>query len=150
TSVGGDVDSTRLQSSFTLVLPLFEHDRLVASVNSQYLIYDFGEGALGEPWKDLHGEGLGFRYFHHIDDHWSLLFGGSRQSLMEDGADFGRSVPYGGGAGFRYTFSPDFNLGVMLAVASQLEQDVTYYPAVSFDWHIDKQWELSTEFTRGP
>lgn len=119
-------------------------------VDAEYWHYEF-DGVTGlimgtaSPFEDLHTASVGGLYRKRFDEHWSIAVGAEAHSAAESGADFSDSLTFRSALGVQYAFSESFQLGVMLVVASRLEESVRILPIPTIDWRIDDRWRFASE-----
>lgn len=146
----GDVSIFRAGAALGVEAPVGQTSALGVNFAWERSVYDWDNatsfGGTNEPWDDINQLDLGVRFMSRIDDKWSYFFGAGVNSSMEDGADFGDSLTYGGGAGVIYRASDKLTLTGGLIVRSQLEDSAFVVPIIGFDWKIDDKWSLTTNY----
>lgn len=102
-------------------------------------------GATGvEPWEDIHSVRFSIRALYEIDEKWSAFGGPVWGFSAEEGADVSDAWTVGGIVGAGYRFSENLFVSAGVFVTDQLEDDVTAFPVIRFDWKIDDKWTLSS------
>lgn len=147
--VGGDVSVTRLGARFGARFVLPPKSSVSLSFGTQHAWYDFGGSptlvpGVSDPFDHITHYDVDLSYATSIDDEWSLFVGGNVSSGMEDGADFGESLTFGGVVGVRYKVSDSLSIGLAVAAASRLEDEVRVIPLPTIDWQIDERWRLGS------
>jgi hypothetical protein len=114
--------------------------------------YDFS-GNSGPPlpsnpskyqWDDIHRISLMAMLGHQLTDEWQLVGVPLVTSRGEGGSDFGDTITGGALLGFNYEPNPDFSIGLLLGVFSQLEGGVGILPVPILNWHFAEDWYLKT------
>jgi hypothetical protein len=114
--------------------------------------YDFS-GNSGPPdpsnpskyqWNDIHRLTLMAMIGHQLTDEWQLVGVPLVTSRGEGGSDFGDTITGGALLGFEYAPNPDFSIGLLLGVFSQLEGGVGILPVPILNWHFAEDWNLET------
>jgi hypothetical protein len=114
--------------------------------------YDFsGNGGPPGPgngnkyqWDDVHRLVLAALVGHELTDEWRLLAGPLVRSHGEGGAEFGDTLTGGVILGFDYHPDPDFSIGLLLGVFSNLEDSVGILPVPVMNWSFAEDWKLET------
>lgn len=105
--------------------------------------------AVPDPWNKIDRVGLLTRVTYRLSPVWSLYAAPIAQYAGEEGADFGRSLLYGGTIGALYRPSNTFMIGFGAGVFYRLEE-VSFFPAFIFSWKITDQLRLGNTFRTGP
>lgn len=149
-STTGDVSVARAGAALALEIPVAQMSSLAFNFAWQHSWYDWDAatslGGVANPWDDTDELDLGVRFSSRIDDRWSWFAGLGANSSAEEGADFGDSLTYGGGAGVRWRASDTLTLTGGLLVRSQLEDSANIIPILGVDWKFAQQWSLTTEY----
>lgn len=129
-------------------------DTVSVGVGLSYDVHDYSfpaETSFGQlrPWDNLQSIGLGARIMYAIDEDWRLVIIPSIGFSGESGADWGKSLIYGGILSAGYRASPDFMIGAGVGIFSRLEE-VSYFPMVIIKWTITDRLRLSNPFSGGP
>ena len=144
----GDVAVTRAFAGVAARFPVLEATQLTLGIESEYSWYDFSGATAfapsGEPWDDVQEIALSLGVQHRVSEQWTVTVGGTIDSSLEIGADFGDSLTYGGAIGAVYSFSEDLSLGLAVGIRSQLEDDVLVLPLPVIDWRINERWRVGS------
>jgi len=114
--------------------------------------YDFS-GTGGPPgpgngnkyqWDDVHRLVLAALVGHELTDEWQLVAGPLVRSHGGGGAEFGDTLTGGVILGFNYHPNPDFSIGLLLGVFSNLEDSVGILPVPVMNWNFAEDWNLET------
>jgi hypothetical protein len=129
-------------------------DTVSVGVGLSYDVHDYSfsaETSFGQlrPWDNLQSVGLGARIMYAIDEDWRLVVIPSIGFSGESGADWGKSLIYGGILSAGYRASPDFMIGAGVGIFSRLEE-VSYFPMVVINWKINERLRLTNPFSGGP
>jgi hypothetical protein len=132
--------------------PVGERARAGVSLSYDYTSYEFtSPGALGtgKPWTDIQHLGLGPTLLLLGPGPWSFLVRPSVDFYLENGADWGRSLIYGGVLGVARNFGPDRRIGLGLSIYDRLEQ-VSVLPFPFIDWRLTSRLRLTNPLQAGP
>lgn len=105
--------------------------------------------AVPDPWNKIDRVGLSVRMSYRLSPVWSLFAVPIVQYAGEEGADFDRSLLYGGAVGAVYRPSNTFMIGFGAAVFYRLEE-TTFFPAFVFSWKINDKLRLGNSYRTGP
>ncbi len=149
---GGDIAVSRYSLTARYSTPDEERVSLGLSLSYELDDYNFSRlssFAVPDPWNKINRVGLNARVSYRLSQVWSLFAVPMGQYAGEEGADFGRSLIYGGAAGAVYRPSNRFMIGFGAAVFYRLEE-VTFFPAFIFSWMITDKLRLGNSFRTGP
>ncbi|MCK6446007.1 MAG: DUF6268 family outer membrane beta-barrel protein [Planctomycetes bacterium] len=93
--------------------------------------------------------GFGATYFRPGSS-WSWFATLNANSGTSEGADFGESFYFEGGAGFVYAFSKDLQLGLGIVGRNELEDDVSFSPIPMIEWAITEHGHIGTVRSSDP
>ncbi|MBC23387.1 MAG: hypothetical protein CMJ32_05660 [Phycisphaerae bacterium] len=144
---GGKMARASVNSSLDVEWNINDQMSLAFRGDGEIDFYDFsGPTTLlagGDPWDRV--QQTGFRaVFRYKLDRWTFSGGGIMQMGWEEDADIGKSITWGGSAGFSYTFSDTLVLGFALAITSRIEDDALFVPIPMIDWRFADKWRIST------
>lgn len=145
----GEVSVTRLIGDLGVSLPVFTDSTVVLSLGTEYDWYNFENATafapgFSEPWGNVVRYRLDAMLRQRIDDKWRWFVGGDLQSAGEPGADWNKTLTFGGRAGVSYAFFDNFTLGGGAFVHTRLEDDVFALPYLFIDYKITDQWSIRT------
>lgn len=145
----GSVSVTRLFGDLGVDLPISTDGTLNLRVGSEYETYDFKDApafapGFNEPWDRVLRYRLDAGYSQPAGDKWRWFVGADVQSAGEIGADWNKTLTFGGRGGASYAFSDKFILGGGLFVHSRLEDDPAIFPFLFIRWQFADKWTLST------
>jgi hypothetical protein len=126
---------------------LSENWNFVTQLNYIGSYYDFsssaggGGGGASYRWKDTHGLTLVGLFGWKASETWTWVFGGLFKLSQESGATDDASTG-GGIVGFNYKASDRLKLGLLLGVASQIEDDAGIIPIPTVDWRFADEWRF--------
>ncbi|MCC6678390.1 MAG: hypothetical protein IT436_14730 [Phycisphaerales bacterium] len=128
--------------------PIGDRSRLSFTLATEYSSYSFDDAqgfaqGFEEPWGDVFEHSLSAIFTTQPSDRWSYILGGGIRASYEQGASFDDSLTGQGIAGFNYKFSDTFNAGLGVVVRSQIEDDVSVFPLILFDWRISEKWRFN-------
>lgn len=101
------------------------------------------------PWSYINTFGGSFPTLYALNDKWSLLLVPIIQVAGEHGADFGRSLIYGGGGAAIYNFGNGRSIGIGVGALNNLEQ-ASVFPFILVNWKFNEQFRLATPYRAGP
>jgi hypothetical protein len=131
--------------------PIGERQRAGLTISYDHTAYDFTvPGALGQakPWTDVQHLGAGPTLLLLGPAPWSFLVHPSADFFLEDGADWGKSLIYGGVLGVARSFGPN-RIGLGLSIYSRLEQ-LSVIPFPFVDWRLTRTLRLINPLPAGP
>ncbi len=105
--------------------------------------------AVSDPWNKTHMVGISGRMRYAVNPRWSLFVATSGQYSGEEGAQFGRSLIYGGSAGAAYTPGPRFTIGFAAGAFYRLD-DSTFFPTILINWKITDKLQLRNPYPISP
>lgn len=119
-----------------------------ASATAETARYDFDDTPLFVPGTmqdigDLYSVFLTGSGELQLDEHWSVILGGSADWGWEDGADIGSSATGAGWAAAGYRFDENFKISLGVGVISRLDDDPFVIPYIGFEWQIDEVSRLT-------
>ena len=98
--------------------------------------YDFSSGLDSVAWENINQYTLLGLLNYKLDDNWSLLGGPVFRLAGEGSAAFHNGFTGGALAGFNYTASKDFSVGLAIGLISQIEDDPGIVPIPMLRWNI--------------
>jgi hypothetical protein len=98
-------------------------------------------------WGDIHEATLTGILGWNASENWELLAALLGKTAGEGGADFNDTLTGGGALGFMYHSSPDFQIGMLVGLLSQLEDDAQIIPLPMIDWKMSDHWKLHLGLT---
>ncbi|MBA4419046.1 MAG: hypothetical protein C0392_14245 [Syntrophus sp. (in: bacteria)] len=105
--------------------------------------------AVPDPWHKIHRVSMAGRLTYKVNRNWGIFFSPTVQYSGEEGADFGKSLLYGGTIGASYAASPDFIVGIGAGVFYRLEE-TSLFPTLIISWKITDKLRLGNSFRTGP
>jgi hypothetical protein len=132
--------------------PIGDRQRAGLTISYDYTNYDFSSpGVLSQakPWTDVQHLGVGPTLLLLGPAPWSFLVHPSVDLFLEDGADWGKSLIYGGVLGVSRNFGPDRRIGLGLSIFERLEQ-VSVLPFPFVDWQLTSRLRLMNPLQAGP
>lgn len=145
----GSVSTTRVGADFGVRYRATERVGLGLKLGAEYSFYDFEDFetvvGMGEPIDDAYLYSLTPTISFHPNDRWTFIGGGIFRWAGEEDADMGDAFTAGGLAAANYKVNDRLTLGFGFIVASRLEDDTIFIPALSIDWKINDRWSLSNE-----
>ena len=118
----------------------------ITSEYSHYRFKDttvFGSGA--KPVSNTQEYELRASYRRSLDEHWGIFTAAGINYAGENGADFNKSLTYGGVVGGSYKFSDSLKIGLGILARTRLEDDAWVLPLPLITWKIDDRWTFTTE-----
>ncbi len=79
-----------------------------------------------------------------FDEHWGYFVYGDLTVAHETSENIDDAATGMGALGGRYTWSPNLSLGLGVAVASRLEDDLLILPVITLNWQINERLRLRT------
>lgn len=145
----GNVSVSRLFGDLGVDIPISTDGSLNLRVGSEYETYDFQDATafaagFSEPWDRVLRYRFDAGYSQSFNDKWRWFVGGDVQSAGEVGADWNKTITFGGRGGVSYAFNKNFILGGGVFAHSRLEDDPAIFPFLFVRWQIDDKWSLST------
>lgn len=145
----GSASVTRLFGNLGVEVPIAQSGTVSLGVGSEYETYDFKDATgfapgFSEPWDHVLRYRFDASYAHQIDRQWRWFVGADVQSAGEIGAEWNKTLSYGGRGGFTYALSERLVLGAGLFVHSRLEDDAAILPFAIVRWKFADRWSLST------
>ena len=102
-------------------------------------------------WEDIHRVSYAPLFKYQADEQWTILGAPLIQWFGEGGAKASDSFTGGGLVGFNYRSSPDFSVGLLIGVLSQIEDDAVFLPIPTLRWKFAEQWIIRLGLNRlGP
>ncbi len=146
---GGKVEELRLPVRLGYSANLSDRWRLGFRINYLYNYFDFsgnsGFGAL-DPWEHVHLFRFVIPVTYRLSTQWQLLVVPIIAIGAESGAKIDDSISGGGVAGFVYTASPWFSIGLAVGAVSQIEDDASPLIVPLIHWQITPTITIRTEF----
>lgn len=144
----GEISVARGGGVLQLDAPVGDRSRLSFTLQTEYSAYSFDHAesfaqGFEEPWGDVLEHSLSAIFTTQPAERWSYILGGGVGASYEEGAEFEDGLTGRGLAGFNYKFSDSFNAGLGVVVASQIEDDVSVFPLILFDWRITDRWRFN-------
>jgi outer membrane receptor protein involved in Fe transport len=150
---GGKLGFTRAWLNATVSHAISPQMDLDAILSYEYDNYDFeGRGAFTglNPWDQIHSFRLQPTISWECFNRCSLFAGPTLTLAGEEGSDYADAWTAGGVLGVKWRASEKFSAGLGVGVFSRIEDDVTAFPLVTFDWRFAEGWSLrSGEFDLG-
>ena len=149
---GGDFSVARYFLSANGSAPINDRLRFGAGLTYDFEDYDFSNlsgFAVPKPWDRIDRVSLSARLTYKIGENWNLLAGPVVQYAGEEGADFGRSLLYGGTIGASYRASRNFVIGFGAGIFYRLEE-TRIFPSLIVSWKITDRWRLGNSYRVGP
>jgi hypothetical protein len=94
------------------------------------------------PWSSVHTFGIDFPLIYSLNDAWKIHLIPTGQFSGEDGAKFGAALAYGGVVEVSHVFGPNLELGMGLAVYSNLAT-VSVYPYPIVETKISERFKFT-------
>jgi len=151
-SGGGDMTLTSYRVSTGALLPVNDKLRFGLGLVYEFNDYNFSrlEGfAVPDPWNKTHRVGLAPMILYKLQPEWNLFLSPVAEYSAEQGADFGKSLMYGGVVGAFYQAKPNLRIGFAAGVFYRLEQTVVF-PSLLISWKITDQLRLGNTNRLGP
>lgn len=98
--------------------------------------YDFSSGLDSVAWENINQYTLLGLLSYKLGENWSLLGGPVFRLAGEGSASFHNGFTGGALAGFNYTASKDFSVGLAIGLMSQIEDDPGIIPIPMLRWNI--------------
>ena len=151
-SGGGDITLTSYRVSAAGFTPVTDKLRFGLGVTYEFDDYNFSrlEGfAVPDPWNKVHRVGLSPIFAYRLQPDWNLFFIPIAQYSAEQGADFDKSIMYGGAIGAVYRVNPNLHIGMGAGVFYRLEQTAVF-PSLMISWRITDRLRLGNTNRPGP
>ena len=149
---GGDFSVTRYFLSANGLSPINDRLRLEVGLSYEFENYDFSNLSgftVPNPWNKIDRIDLSTRLIYRVGDHWDILAGPMIQYTGERGADFDKSVMYGGIIAASYRASRNFAVGFGAGVFYRLEE-TRIFPSLIVSWKITDRLRLGNSSRVGP
>lgn len=145
----GDVNVYRVGSVLNASIPQDARGAWGVLFGAEYSRYEWKEptinpGPVADPFDRVFGLILGGKYEYQFNRDWFGWAGAAITSWGEDRAQFSETITGGVQLGGGYTFNEDFNLGLWVSVASELEETANVFVFPIIDWQIDDHWSMGT------
>ena len=143
-SGGGNLTLTTVMTELKAAAQVSEKTNLGLGLSYEFNDYNFTPltgFAVSDPWNKIHMVGISGRVRYAINPTWSLFVATSGQYSGEEGAQFGRSLLYGGSAGAAYSPSPTFTIGFAVGAFYRLENSAVF-PTIIINWKITDKFQL--------
>lgn len=145
----GSVSVTRIGASFNARYRASERVGIGLGAGAEYSFYDFDGyetvAGGGDPIDDAFLYQVTPTLSYRASEQWTLIGGAILRWAGEEDADAGDSFTGGGLGVVNYHASDSLTIGFGFIVASRLEDDTVFIPALSIDWAINDRWRLSNE-----
>ena len=151
-SGGGDFSVTRYFLSANGLSPISDRLRLGIGLSYEFENYDFSNlfgFTVPNPWNKIDRIDLSTRLIYRAGDHWDILAGPMVQYTGERGADFDKSVMYGGIIAALYRTGRNFVVGFGAGVFYRLEE-TRIFPSLIVSWKITDRLRLGNSSRVGP
>lgn len=149
----GEVSTTRVGADFGIRYRVNDRVGLGLGFGAEYSFYDFDDyeavAGGGEPIDDAFLYSLTPTMSVKAGERWTLIGGGIFRWAGEDDADLGDAFTAGGLAAANYRVNERLSLGFGFIVASRLEDDAIFIPALTIDWKITDKWTLTNDSKPG-
>lgn len=142
---GGELGITRLHGSVDLRHRVESTLWLVHTLGYDFDNYDFmGTGKLARPglWDQIHTFRVRSQALWECAEDWTVVLGPVLTLASENDSDQNDAWTAGGIVGVDRRFHETFSAGFGVAVFSRIEDDVTVFPFVRFDWQFAEDWSL--------
>jgi hypothetical protein len=130
-------------------IPIGTKAGLGFEITSEYSHYRFKNttafGAGAKPVSNTQEYELRASYRRTLDEHWGIFTAVGINYAGENGADFNKSLTYGGVVGGTYKFSDSLNIGLGILARTRLEDNAWVLPLPLITWKIDDRWTFTTE-----
>jgi hypothetical protein len=151
TTDGGDVSVTR--TALAADISTRAAEEMTIGLGLGYTGDDYGFSrfrgfSVAKPWTYIHRIGLNGRVIYPIGKYWSLSAVPTIQVSAESGADWNRALSYGAIVSIAYRPSPDFMIGLGVAVFEQIES-TSVFPIPLISAKLSDRWRLSNSFRSG-
>lgn len=149
---GGDVAITRYSFATNASVPLNKKVKLGFGLMYEFEDYNFSRptGFVGpDPWNKIHRVGLGGQLAYRAGENWSLFVAPAAQYAGEQGADFDKSLMYGGTIGATYMASRNLVIGIGAGIFYRLEETAVF-PTLIVSWKITDRLHLRNTFRTSP
>ncbi len=122
-------------------------DNILFYTNNNYTF----SGSSAFQWEDIHQFVYAPLFKYQANDRWTILGAPLVQWFGEGGAKASDSVTGGALVGFNYRSSPDFSVGLLIGVLSQIEDDAVFLPIPTLRWKFAEKWTFRLGLNRlGP
>jgi len=122
-------------------------DNILLYTNNNYTF----SGNSAFQWQDIHQFIYAPLFKYQTSDRWTILGAPVVQWFGEGGANASDSVTGGGLFGFNYRSGPDFSVGLLIGVLSQIEDDAKLVPIPIVRWKFAELWTARLGLNRlGP
>jgi hypothetical protein len=151
-SGGGDITLTGYRITTGGLTPINDKLRFGVGLTYEFDDYNFSGltgFAVPDPWNKVHRVGLSPAFIYKLDQNWNLFASPMGQYAAEQGADFNKSLMYGGAIGAGYRVNPNLYIGMAAGVFYRLEQTVVF-PSLLVSWKITDQLRLGNPNRLGP
>ncbi|MCA9293706.1 MAG: hypothetical protein KDA20_07830 [Phycisphaerales bacterium] len=142
------VSVTRADANATISFQAHERWRFSLDLGTGFLWYDFdGELDLGagDILDNARTHDIRFTAIHIIDQTWSVVAGGMINASLEDGADVGDSLTYGGFGAVGYRANERLSLRFGAAVRTQLEDNALLLPYIGVQYQLSDTTALRSK-----
>lgn len=102
-----------------------------------------------QPWNHVHTYGGSANIMYNLTNKWSFLLVPIVGAAGEAGADWVRSLEYGGAGAIIYSFDKDRSIGLGVGSLYRLAE-VSVFPFVTLNWKFNEWVRLSTPYRASP
>jgi hypothetical protein len=151
-SGGGSMTFARYMAEMKVSMEATEKTSIGLGVSYEFDDYNFTpltRFAVRDPWNKIHGLNVNGRMGYRLNQKWGLYAVPVIGYSGEEGADFGKSIMYGGSVGAAYTASPTFTIGIAAGVFYRLEQTVVF-PAILVNWRVTDRFRVRNPYGMSP
>jgi hypothetical protein len=151
-SGGGNITLSSYRASTAGFAPVTDKLRFGLGVTYEFDDYNFSrlEGlAVPDPWNKVHRVGLAPMFAYRLQPEWNLFLIPVAQYSAEQGADFDKSLMYGGAIGAVYRVRPNLHIGIGAGVFYRLEQTAVF-PSLMISWRVTDRLRLGNSNRPGP
>ena len=151
-SGGGDVSMQSYSLAARSQVPVNDRLNLGMGLSYQSDNYHFSkltDFASPDPWGSVNTVGLNASVMYRLSPEWRFFAAPGGQYAGEDGADFGKSLVYGGTVGAFYRPKPGFTIGFGAGIFHRLDE-TSFFPAFIFSWKITDNLRLGNSSVTGP
>lgn len=99
----------------------------------------------GDLWSDVHQFTFVGMATYSLNDDWTLIGGALFRLSGERGADYSEGISGGGFGGFRHQWSDSLDVGVVVGVLTQIEDNAAVMPLPIVHWKFTDGWQLNLD-----
>lgn len=149
----GEVSTTRVGADLGIRYRVNDRVGLSLGLGAEYSFYDFEDyeavSGGGEPIDDAFLYNLTPTISVRAGERWTLIGGGIFRWAGEEDADLGDAFTAGALAAVNYRVNDRLSMGFGFIIASRLEDDAFFIPALTIDWKITDKWTLTNDSKPG-